>query len=76
MSSTVYDNSFYVIYTDLYGPSPYLSSSGYRYYVAFVDGYTRYTWLYFLKQKSEALQAFKPFQMFVKMKFKTIIKSI
>lgn len=75
-STTVYDNAFDIIYSDLWGPSPNPSSPGYRYYIAFVDGHTRYTWLYFLKQKSEALQSFKLFHVFIQTQFKTTIKSV
>lgn len=39
----------------------------------FVDGYTRYTLLYFLKTKSETLRVFKLFHMFVKTQFHTTI---
>ncbi|KAE8720564.1 Fructose-1,6-bisphosphatase [Hibiscus syriacus] len=42
-------------------PSPVVSN-GYRYYVSFVDAYTRHTWLYLLKDKSQAARAFQLFQ--------------
>lgn len=63
-TNTIYHKAFDMIYTNVWGPSPNPSSSGYGYYIAFVDGHTRYTWLYFHKQKSEALQAFKLFHLF------------
>lgn len=62
---TAYHKPFDMIYTNLWGSSPNPSSSGYKYYIAFVDGHNRYTWLYFVKQKSEASQAFKNFHTFV-----------
>ncbi|XP_014629116.2 E3 ubiquitin-protein ligase SPL2-like isoform X3 [Glycine soja] len=49
----VYSNHFELIYTDLWGPSPVLSNTGYSYYVTFVDAHTQFTWLYLLKSKSE-----------------------
>lgn len=55
LSQTIYTTPFEFIHVDLWGPSPNLSSQGYSYYIAIVDTYTKYTWLYFLKQKSEAL---------------------
>lgn len=33
------------------------SSSNFLYYVAFVDAYIKYTWIYFLKNKSEVVYA-------------------
>lgn len=37
---TIYSSLFELIFTDLWGPAPFLSSSGYRYYVTFVDAHT------------------------------------
>ncbi|KAL6999956.1 hypothetical protein U1Q18_052367 [Sarracenia purpurea var. burkii] len=33
-------------FTHVRGPSPITSVSGYRYYVSFVDDFTRFTWLF------------------------------
>ena len=44
-----------LIHTDLWGPSLVISRKGFRYYISFVDDFTRYTWIYSLKLKSEAL---------------------
>ena len=51
-----------VIHSDLWGPSPVTSHLGNRYYVSFIDDYTKYTWLYPLKLKSDVLQVFIHFQ--------------
>lgn len=39
-----------LIYTDVW-TSPVYSIDGYKYYVVFVDHFTRYVWLYPLKKK-------------------------
>jgi len=48
-----------LIYTDVWGPSPATSIESARYYVTFIDDFSRRVWVYFLKQKSEVFQKFK-----------------
>jgi histone deacetylase 1/2 len=76
MSQTVYTQPFEVIHTDLWGPAPFDSHDGYRYYITFVDTFTKYTWIYFLKQKSDALQAFKLFFALIQNQFNHTIKAL
>lgn len=35
---------------------------GNRYFISFIDDYSRKNWVYFLKEKSEAFHAFKEFK--------------
>lgn len=51
-----------LVHTDLWGPTPLSSLNGYRYYISFVDDYSRYCWIFPLTLKSEALDTFKFFQ--------------
>jgi hypothetical protein len=41
-----------LIYTDVWGPSYDLGINGFKYYVIFVDHYTKYIWLYPMTHKS------------------------
>ena len=66
--------SLELVYFDLWGPSPTLSTEGYRYYIIFVDAYTRYTWLYPLKLKSDALSIFITFHKLAELKYNAKIK--
>ena len=34
---------FQVVHSNVWGPSPFLSMEGYRYYISFVDDFTHYT---------------------------------
>lgn len=52
-SKTVYNKPLKLIESDLWGPSPVDSDYGFKYYISFVDAYSRNTWIYFLKIKSE-----------------------
>lgn len=56
---------FELVHTDVWGPTPKLSTDGFRYYILFVDDYSRFTWLFPLKQKGDKIVAFKEFQAFV-----------
>lgn len=52
LTHTIYRKPFDMIYTDLWDPSPSPYSSGFSYYIAFVDGHSKYIWLYLLRLKS------------------------
>jgi hypothetical protein len=38
-----------------------LSSSGYLYFVTFIDDYSRRTWIFFMKTKDEVFSRFREF---------------
>ncbi|KAG8503188.1 hypothetical protein CXB51_001036 [Gossypium anomalum] len=59
-SLSQYTAPLQLVTADVWGPAPF-SSNGFRYYVAFTDACTRYTWLYFLRKKSEVLTMFQMF---------------
>ncbi|KAG8490330.1 hypothetical protein CXB51_015871 [Gossypium anomalum] len=74
-SKTVYSNPFELVTSDVWGPSHVLSS-GYSYYVSFVDIYSRYTWLYFIKTKSEVPRCFSHFYKMIQVQFGQSIKML
>jgi transposase InsO family protein len=51
-----------LIHTDVVGPMPTQSRKGYRYFVMFTDDATRYTYIYFLRHKSEVVTAFQEYK--------------
>nr|GEW57967.1 retrovirus-related Pol polyprotein from transposon TNT 1-94 [Tanacetum cinerariifolium] len=63
-----------LIHCDLWGPSPVTSIDGYHYYVIFVDDYSRFTWFYPLKAKSDFPAVFETFVCFVQTQFSRKIK--
>jgi len=75
LSNTVYNSPLELIYSDLWGPSHVPSNEGYLYYVSFVDAFSRFTWLYPIKLKSEAITVFQSFKTMVEL-FSSKIKSI
>jgi histone deacetylase 1/2 len=64
LSSRVTQYPLEIIYSDVWGPAQ-VSVSGHRFYVSFVDAYSRFTWLYLLKHKFEVFTVFTQFQKHV-----------
>ena len=52
---------FELVHSDVCGPMPVPSFGGSRYFVTFIDNYSRHTFVYFMKNKSEVLEKFKEF---------------
>ncbi|KAK9155098.1 hypothetical protein Sjap_002578 [Stephania japonica] len=65
-----------LIHTDLWGPAPVTSTDGFNYYIHFIDDCTRFTWVYPLKLKSDAIHAFSAFKKLVENQFGTTIKRV
>ncbi|KAJ3692026.1 hypothetical protein LUZ60_012376 [Juncus effusus] len=55
-----------LVHTDICGPITPKSFSEKRYFITFVDDNIRRTWVYFLKEKSEAHEVFKRFKYGIK----------
>jgi transposase InsO family protein len=54
-----------LIHSDVFGPVPIPSLGKYVYYVSFIDDFSRNTWIYFLRKKSEVFDKFKEFKALV-----------
>lgn len=52
-----------LVHTNLWGSSPLPSNTRCRYYISFIDDFSKYTWIQFLITKYEALDAFKSFKV-------------
>ncbi|KAM1541869.1 hypothetical protein ACFX15_011235 [Malus domestica] len=64
------------VHSDVWGPSPKVSIEGYRYYISFIDEFSRFLWIFPLVNKSEAVSAFIKFHAFVSNQFNTAIKCL
>ncbi|KAK8953905.1 hypothetical protein KSP39_PZI002955 [Platanthera zijinensis] len=47
------------IHSDVWGPAPESSLGGAKYFVTFIDDFSRKVWIHFLKNKSEVFEKFK-----------------
>src|SRR5690606_6758572 len=57
------------VHCDLWGPSPVISNQGFRFYAIFIDNYSRYSWFFPLKAKSDFFSVFVMFQRLVENQF-------
>jgi transposase InsO family protein len=64
---------FELVHSDVWGPT-IESFDGYKYFVTFVDDFSRETWIYLLKFKSEVVDVFKDFHTLVINQFSTKLK--
>ena len=68
-STTSYSvKPFDLIHSDIWRPV-IKSFDGYKYFVTFVDDFSRFTWLYLLKAKSEVATVFQDFHHLVHTQF-------
>ena len=51
-----------IVHSDVWGPAPITSNNGTRFYVIFVDDFTRFTWFFPLHHKSQVLSSFMHFK--------------
>jgi hypothetical protein len=49
---------FELVHSDVWGPAPIISYNDYRYYVIFIDNFSKIIWLYLMKNKSEIFLIF------------------
>lgn len=54
-----------LVHTDLCGPTRNKSFQGEYYFMLLIDDFTRMSWVYFLKEKSETFNKFKAFKTLV-----------
>lgn len=63
------------VFSDVWS-SPITSTDSHKYYLLFVDHYTRYSWLYPIKRKSQVQDIFQAFKPLVENRFNTKIKTL
>jgi hypothetical protein len=61
-SSSKYREIGELVVTDLWGPAQVMGKGGTNYFISFMDAATRYSVVDFLKEKSDAFEAYKQFE--------------
>ena len=58
-----------LVHNELCGPLPSASFSGFKYFLTFIDDYSRHTWDYFLKIKSGVFNMFLAYKALVEKQY-------
>ena len=58
--------SLELVHSDVWGPTLVTSTNDFQYDLRFVDKYSKFNWLYLLKNKSDVLDMFKLFKATIK----------
>jgi len=66
---------FVLIHSDVW-TCPVVSISGMKYFVTFIDWFSRMTWVYLMKHKDEVLKCFQDFCTLVKIQFNAQVQTI
>jgi hypothetical protein len=65
-----------LLYMDPFGPIAYISIDGSNYCLVIVDDYSRFTWMFFLQEKSQTQETLKTFLRQAQNEFELRIKKI
>jgi hypothetical protein len=70
------ERPFELLYMDLFGLIAYISISGSKYCLVIMDDYSRFTWVFFLQEKSQTQETLKKFLRWAQNEFVLRIKKI
>jgi transposase InsO family protein len=70
------DRPLELLHMDLFGPIAYISIGGSKYCLVIVDDYSRFTWVFFLQEKSQTQDTLKGFLRWTQNEFRLRIKKI
>ena len=65
-----------LVHSDVYGPMSTQARGGYEYFITFIDDYSRFGYVYLMKQKFEAFEKYKEFKAEVENQLGKHIKAI
>jgi hypothetical protein len=65
-----------LIHTDICGPFSTATRNDHVYFISFIDDYSRYGYIYLIKEKTQALDTFKSFKSEVELQLNKRIKDV
>ena len=75
-SNSLFDQPFNLMHCDIWGSFTPQTVEWHHYFFAIVDDGTRFTWIYFLKQKFNVLSIFPDFYTLINTQLSAKIKSV
>ena len=67
-------HAFDLVHSDVWGPCSTSFMNGYKYFVTFIDCFSRVTWLYLMKNKSDVFGCFQNFHRTVQTQYGAVVK--
>lgn len=67
-------HAFDIVHCDIWGPNSIISKDGFRFFLTIVDDFSKTTWVYMLKNKSETRTCIVTFCNLIETQFQTKIK--
>ena len=67
---------FELVHYDVWVPYPIMSPIGFKYFVTFIDDFSRVTWLYLMKSRFELLTHFSAFCAEIQIQFHISIQTL
>ena len=67
---------FKLVHSDVWGPCPVMSPTGFKYFVTFVDDFSHVTWLYLMKSRFELFSHFSAFCFEIQTQFHVPIQTM
>jgi hypothetical protein len=64
------------IHTDICEPFPMAARNSHVYIISFIDDYSRYDYIYLIKEKTQVLDTFKSFKYEIELQLNKMIKGI
>ena len=74
LNNTREKSPFALVYSDVWGPAPVTGGQGFRYFLLFIDDFSRMTWVYLLKTKSKVFEKFSEYYCLVQTQYKSKIQ--
>ena len=74
-NESISNSIFELIHSDVWEPSPVASIGGSRYFVVYIDDYSRYSWIFPMKSRFKILPIYSNFAKMVETQFSKRIKT-